>query len=309
MRPRTWLLGLVVVAAVVLAAVLVRRALPDTGSLTQPSLLPSVAEATAGPLGSPASAPEILLAVGDAASCDKPADDAVAELASRLPGTIALLGDTVYEHGTAAEYRDCFDPVWGPMKSRIRPAPGNHEYGTQDAAGYFDYFGRAAGPRGEGWYSYDLGAWHVVGLNSNCPPLSCAADGPQVTWLESDLAAHPTDCLLGSWHHPRWSSGRHGSQEQVDPLWEVLRAHGADLVLNGHDHTYERVRANGIRQFVVGTGGRSHYPFERGPLPTTEVRNDSTYGLLWLALADGGYRWQFLGLGDTGFTDAGDGTC
>ena len=303
MRARTWLLGLLVVVVAVVAVVLVRRTLPDSSSLTLPSALPSL------PASSASAQPQILLAVGDAATCDKPSDDAVADLASRLPGTIALLGDTVYEDGSAQEYRDCFAPVWGRMKSRIRPAPGNHEYGTENAAGYFDYFGTAAGPRGEGRYSYDLGAWHVVVLNSNCPPLSCDADGDQVRWLEADLAAHPSDCLLGYWHFPRWSSGRHGSQEVVDPIWQVMAEHGADVVLNGHDHTYERIQADGIQQFVVGTGGRSHYPFERGPLPTTEVRNDSTYGLLWLALGEGSYEWEFLGLGDTGFTDSGEGKC
>jgi acid phosphatase type 7 len=303
MRNGPALFLLIAVAVLVVVALFVWRGATGAGSLTQPSTLPSP------PASSASAQSAILLAVGDSASCDSPADDAVAALASRLPGTIALLGDTVYEDGTAEEYRDCFEPVWGPMKSRIRPAAGNHEYGTEDAAGYFDYFGTAAGPRGEGWYSYDLGAWHVVVLNSNCPPLSCDADGDQVRWLEADLAAHPSDCLLGYWHFPRWSSGRHGSQAAVDPLWQAMADHGADVVLNGHDHSYERILANGVREFVVGTGGRSHYPFLRSPLPTTEVRNDSTYGLLWLALGEGGYQWEFLGLGDSGFTDAGTGAC
>ena len=303
MRNGPALFLLIAVAVLVAVALFVWRSATSAGSLTQPSALPSP------PAPSASAQPAILLAVGDSASCDSPADDAVAVLASRLPGTVALLGDTVYEHGTAEEYRECFEPVWGPMKSRIRPAPGNHEYGTEDAAGYFDYFGTAAGSRGEGWYSYDLGAWHMVVLNSNCPPLSCDASGDQARWLEADLAAHPSDCLLGYWHFPRWSSGRHGSQAVVDPLWQVMADHGADVVLNGHDHSYERILAGGVREFVVGTGGRSHYPFFRSPLPTTEVRNDSTYGLLWLALGEGNYQWEFLGLGDSAFTDSGEGTC
>ena len=131
--------------------------------------------------------PEVLLAVGDVASCYSPADEAVADLASRLPGTIALLGDTAYESGTTEEYANCFDPAWGPMKSRIRPATGNHEYQTKDAKGYFDYFGTAAGPRDEGWYSYDLGAWHIVVLNSNCgaraaAPMDRRSRGWRATW-------------------------------------------------------------------------------------------------------------------------------
>ncbi|HEX6473808.1 MAG TPA: alkaline phosphatase, partial [Candidatus Limnocylindria bacterium] len=152
----------------------------DEGSLAIPSVLPN---ASAGPA--------TLLAVGDVASCDTGADEAVADLASRLRGTIALLGDTVYDEGTAAEYRNCFDPAWGPMRPRIRPAVGNHEYETDGASGYFDYFGAAAGERSEGWYSYDLGAWHVVVLNSICELVDCSADSPQLMWLRADLAAHP----------------------------------------------------------------------------------------------------------------------
>jgi hypothetical protein len=299
MRLRAGMVGLLLVVVAICLVVVVRRMTTDYGSLTLPSPLPSAA-----PSGS-----EVLLAVGDVASCYSPADDAVADLASRLPGTIALLGDTAYESGTTHEYLDCFDPAWGPVKSRIRPATGNHEYQTKGASGYFDYFGAVAGSRDQGWYSYDLGAWHIVVLNSNCRKVSCSADGDQVAWLEADLAAHPSDCLLGYWHYARWSSGRHGSQDLMDPFWQVMRDHGADIVLNGHDHDYERIQADGIREFVVGTGGKSHYPFPNDPLPTTEVRNDSTYGLLWLTLGDGTYQWQFLGLGDTGFTDSGNGVC
>jgi acid phosphatase type 7 len=308
---RRWFLGVVVAVALLIGLVVVlpRRAVTDDGPLALPSTLPSVPVPTAPPSGTPAPAPEVLLAVGDIADCDTAADDAVAQLASRLPGTIALLGDTVYERGTTAEYRACFEPGWGAMRPRIRPAVGNHEYVTEGAAGYFDYFGPAAGSPGKGWYSYDLGAWHVVVLNSNCDAVDCGPDSDQVAWLRADLAAHGNACLLGYWHHPRWSSGRHGSQRTVGAFWEVLREHGADVVLSGHDHTYERISADGIRQFVVGTGGKSHYPFEKDPLPTTEVRSASTFGLLWLALAGNTYEWQFLGLGDAGFTDAGRGEC
>ena len=309
MRNGPGLVLLFAVAILVGVALVVWRSATDNGSLTLPSALPSLAVPSAPPSGSAPPEPEVLLAVGDVASCDSPADEAVADLASRLPGTIALLGDTVYEYGTAEDYRECFDPAWGPMRSRIRPAVGNHEYQTAGATGYYDYFGTAAGPRGEGWYSYDLGAWHVVVLNSTCHRITCGPDSEQVAWLEADLATNPGDCLLAYWHYPRWSSGRHGSQEQIDPFWDVMRDHGADVVLTGHDHTYERILADGIRQFVVGTGGKSHYRFERGRLPTTETRNDSTYGLLWLALGDGTYEWEFLGLGNTGFTDAGTGEC
>jgi alkaline phosphatase len=195
------------------------------------------------------------------------------------------------------------------MKPRIHPAVGNHEYLTNNAAGYFDYFGSAAGTRGEGWYSYDLGAWHVVVLNSNCGYVGCGPGSPQLDWLSADLAKADAHCLLAYWHHPRWSSGRHGSSTAVQPFWDALERAGVDVILNGHDHTYERVLADGLEQFVVGTGGRSLYPLTKRPLPTTQVRTDKAYGALWMELFADGYRWQFVPLGTSGFQDAGSGTC
>jgi hypothetical protein len=283
--------------------------LRDEPALDQPSTLPSVAARTQPASGSPPPEPEVLLAVGDIGSCEGRADEAVARLASRMPGSIALLGDIAYERGTADEYAQCFDRVWGPMRSRLRPTPGNHDYLTRDAAGYFSYFGSAAGRAGQGWYSYELGAWHVVVLNSNCLVVGCGPGSPQVRWLRDDLAANPSACLLAYWHAPRWSSGRHGSTDTVDLFWSEVSAAGADVVLNGHDHTYERLTVDGVREFVVGTGGRSLYPFERGPLPETEVRNDAAYGLLWLSLGEDSYDWQYLALGRSGFNDAGSGSC
>jgi hypothetical protein len=277
--------------------------------LNQPSTLPSIASHSQTASGSPAPEPEVLLAVGDIGSCDGEADEAVADLASSLPGTIALLGDTVYERGSADDYARCFDPAWGHMRSRFRPAAGNHEYGTRDAAGYFSYFGAVAGEPQQGWYSYQLGAWHVVVLNSNCSLVACGTGSPQVRWLREDLAANPSACLLAYWHHPRWSSGRHGSSNTVDLFWTELASAGADVVLTGHDHNYQRISVDGVREFVVGTGGRSLYPFEKSPVRGTEVRNDATYGLLWLSLGEGTYDWDYLALGRSGFTDGGSGTC
>jgi hypothetical protein len=300
----------VTVAVIVPVWLLLSRATPDDGSLAQPSALPSLPVPTGQPSGSAPARPEVLLAVGDVADCTQSADEAVARLAARLDGTIALLGDTVYESGSPAEFRTCFNPAWGPMRSRIRPAVGNHEYGTDGAGGFFGYFGAAAGEAGKGWYSYNLGAWHVVVLNTNCEgAVDCGAGSEQAAWLRSDLASFEGECLLAYWHHPRWSSGRHGSHDFVQPFWEALREAGGDLVISGHDHTYERISQDGMRQFVVGTGGKSHYPFEEEPLPGTEVRNAATYGLLWLALGEGTYQWEFLGLGETGFTDSGSGSC
>jgi hypothetical protein len=238
-------------------------------------------------------------------------DEAVASLAAQLPGTIALLGDIAYPDGSASDYADCFDPAWGPMLARIRPAPGNHEYQTTDASGYFAEFGAAAGAPGEGWYSYELGAWHVVVLNSNCGFVGgCEGGSPQLDWLEADLRAHPSTCTLAYWHHPRLSSGRHGDDPRTDALWRALAAAGADLVLAGHDHDYERIGPEeGLRSFVVGTGGRSLYEFLHPRGPQTELRANDSYGLLMLTLHDAAFDWRFIPAAGSLLTDAGTAAC
>jgi alkaline phosphatase len=261
-------------------------------------------------ISTPPQAAEILLAVGDIGSCDGQADEAVAALASGLPGSIALLGDIAYDQGSAADFENCFEPAWGPMRSRLHPVPGNHDYETPGASAYFDWFGAAAGTLGQGWYSFELGAWHLVALNSNCGAVGgCGPGSAELAWLEADLAAHPSACLLAFWHHPRYSSGLHGTIVLTDSLWDALVAHGLDVALAGHDHSYERLAVDGAREFVVGTGGRSIYEFEHDPLPMTEVRHAGSYGLLWLALGANAYEWQFLSLGDPTFTDTGSGDC
>jgi alkaline phosphatase len=301
---------LVVLVIGIVAYLLVRPYLPgDQPGLGLPSSLPSFAQPSEEASGSQQPSPKTLVAVGDIGSCDSKADDAVAGLVRRLGGAVATLGDTVYEGGSDQEFADCFDPAWGPMKDRIHPTVGNHEYETDGAAGYFDYFGRAAGTRGQGWYSYDLGTWHVVVLNSNCGAVECGAGSPQLDWLHRDLAKADASCLLAYWHHPRWSSGRHGSQAFVQPFWDELTAAGVDVILNGHDHDYERVAVDGVTQFVVGTGGRSLYEFTKLQLPTTQTRSDSAYGALWLDLSAGSYQWQFVELGSSAFRDSGSGSC
>jgi len=262
------------------------------------------------PLPSEEPAATVLLAVGDIGSCDGGEDEKVADLASRLPGTIALLGDIAYPDGSATDFASCFDPAWGRMRARIRPAPGNHEYQTTDAAGYFSYFGAAAGTPGEGWYSYDLGAWHVVALNSNCEFVGCGEDSPQYAWLEADLRANPVACTLAYWHHPRVSSGRHGDDPRTDALWRTLASAGADLVLVGHDHDYERIAPiDSMRSFVVGTGGRSLYAFERPTGARTELRVNDSYGLLMLTLREAGFSWRFVPAEGSTLLDAGSGEC
>ena len=250
--------------------------------------------------------PATLVAFGDAADCKVRTDSAVADVVARIPGTIAVLGDSVYERGTTDEFRRCYLPVFGRFLPRTRAALGNHEYGTGNADAAISTFKL---PR-RGFYSYELGAWHVVVLNSNCSPVGgCGPGSPQDAWLRRDLAAHRTRCTLAYWHHPRWSSGLHGPDATMQTLWADLARGGADVVLAGHDHHYERFAPiDGIRSFVVGTGGRSHYPVllrSRGSM----VVNDRTFGVLRLTLAAESYSWRFVPVAGSSFTDTGTARC
>jgi hypothetical protein len=263
----------------------------------------------------------VLVGAGDIASCSSTGDEATANVLDGTPGTVFTLGDNVYDSGTATEYTNCYGPSWGRHKSRTRPSPGNHEYNTTNATGYYGYFGTAAGDPLKGYYSYELGDWHIIVLNSNlsCAVISCAAGSPQEQWLRADLAANTKPCTLAYWHHPRFNSGAsHGNNTDVAPFWDALYAANADVILNGHEHVYERFApqspsatadgARGIRQFTVGTGGRSHYTF--GTIqPNSEVRDGNTYGVLKLTLRATGYDWQFVPVAGGAFTDSGSGTC
>ena len=246
--------------------------------------------------------PAHFVAAGDVGDCNASGDEATARLLDRLPGTIALLGDSVYERGSLAEYRRCF--AWARHRSRIKPAVGNHEYLTPGAAGYFAYF------RVPQWYSYDLGDWHVVVLNTNCGPAGgCGLDSPQGRWLRADLAAHPAFCTLAYAHHPRFSSGLHGSDTTIDALWRILRARGVDVYLAGHDHDYERFAPRGVlRQFVVGTGGRRLYPIFRR-LAGSQAGQSYAHGLLALTLRADGYSWRFVPIAGDRYADSGAAPC
>jgi hypothetical protein len=262
----------------------------------------------------------VLVAAGDIASCSSDGDVATATLLGHIDGTVAALGDNAYESGTAADFDNCYDPTWGRFKARTKPAPGNHDYLTTDAAGYYGYFGAAAGDPTKGYYSYNLGAWHIIVLNSQCKAVAgdCVRNGEEVQWLRADLAAHSQTCTLAYWHHPRFSSGLNGSDVYVDAFWQALYEYHADVVLNGHDHDYERFApqdpsggadpTRGIREFVVGTGGASHTAFV-SPIANSEVRNDQTYGVLKLTLHLRSYDWQFIPVAGSTFTDSGSGTC
>jgi hypothetical protein len=243
----------------------------------------------------------------------------VAELIGRLhPSAYLVLGDVQYENGSASAFAKSYDPAFGPYLSISRPVVGNHEYRVSGAAGYFGYFGARAGVPGKGYYSFDLGAWHLIALNSECGEVSCSKGSAQETWLREDLAAHPDQCVLAYWHVPRWSNGaEHGDSTSVSAFVQDLYDAHAEVVLNGHDHDYERFapraasgaidRTNGIREFVVGTGGKNLKPVS--PSSATEAHNDNTYGLLSLTLAPGSYSWRFMPEAGKSYSDSGTATC
>jgi acid phosphatase type 7 len=270
------------------------------------------------PPGPPPSG-KVIVAAGDIADCTSDGDEATARLVGGIEGTVLTLGDNAYEDGTAQDFSECYEPSWGQFKERTRPAIGNHEYETEGARAYFDYFGKDAGQPGKGYYSYDLGAWHIVALNSNCEEVGCTASSPQLRWLEADLAKDPKTCTLAYFHYPLFSSGKYRPGiHEVKPLWEALYAAEVDVVLNGHDHNYQRFAPQdpngkadpqrGIREFVVGTGGRSHYSI-LGPIANSEVYNDETYGVLKLTLRPESYEWQFIPVEGETFTDSGSAGC
>ena len=260
-----------------------------------------------------------MLVAADVAGCKSNGDEATAALLEANAGTILIPGDIAYENGSSNDFNKCFDSSWGPYKARIKPAPGNHEYNTPGAAGYFDYFGAAAGDPGQGYYAFDLGTWRIYALNSNCSSIGgCGRGSPEEQWLRSDLAAHPRPCVGAYWHHPLFSSGEHGSSPATQALFQALYDFGADIVLVGHDHDYERFAPQtpqglldplrGIREFVVGTGGRSLYPL-LFLISNSEASNDYAYGLLKLTLSADAYSWQFLPVAGMTFTDSGSTAC
>ena len=261
----------------------------------------------------------VLVGAGDIADCTSTGDEATAALVAALPdATVITTGDNAYPSGTHRDFAECYEPTWGAHRDRTRPAPGNHEYRTPDAAGYFGYFGDAAGKSGQGYYSYDLGTWHLIALNSNCGAVGgCGPTSPQGQWLREDLAAHHRDCTLAYWHHPRFSSGGHGDVKGVRPFWQALYKAGADVVLNGHDHVYESFEPQdpdgiaderGLRQFTIGTGGAEGDVF--GTVrPNSRERDTGTPGVLTLTLRRGGYDWEFVPAERGGSTDGGSAEC
>lgn len=277
--------------------------------------------------------PVTLLAAGDIAYCQpswgwrllfwlidrphpQPGAVATARLLDRLPGTILALGDLAYPHGTTEQFRDCYGPTWGRHKDRTWPVPGNHEY-YEGAAPYYAYWGPRAGQPEHGYYSFNLGAWHIVALNSN---IDATAGSAQERWLRADLAASKARCILAFWHSPVFSSGKYGDLPEMLDAYRALYEAGASVVLAAHSHNYERLgpmdpdgRADlegGIRNFVVGTGGARLRPNEmRPPRPNSEVLDASSWGLLEFTLHDDRYDWRFIPVEGHELQDSGSAAC
>ncbi|MGH2706362.1 MAG: metallophosphoesterase family protein [Actinomycetota bacterium] len=310
---------------------IIRFASRETGASGPHLVVETDGAAVVGPpfAQPPPTADPVLAAAGDIA-CDPTGGAAPTEAACHMgatsdvllalaPTIVAPFGDLQYEDGALFKFQTSYEPTWGRLKAITRPAVGNHEYRTAGAAGYFAYFGAAAGDAPGGYYSYDLGTWHVVVLNSNCGEVGgCGAGSPQLQWLRADLAVNPDQCTLAYWHRPRFSSGKHGGDASLSDTWQALYDAGAEVVLNGHDHDYERFApqspngsrddARGIREFVVGTGGKSHYPIGN-PMANSEARSDDTFGVLALTLRGGGYDWRFVADSGGAPVDSGAGTC
>ncbi len=294
-------------ASVPVAARPVTEAAPASVTEAAP---PSVTEAVAAP----EAADPVLVGAGDIASCTSRGDEATARLLDGIRGTIFTVGD----NGYGSEKNDamtCFKASWGRHLRRIRPVPGNHEYEEGYIDEYFDYFGAAAGERGKGYYSYNLGRWHIIALNTM---IDAHWSGDQGEWLRKDLERNRHGCTLAYFHHPRFSSGPRGIVRQAEQLWWMLAEGGVDVIVSGHDHMYERFAPldkhgerddeEGMRSFIVGTGGASRVRARRRA-PNSEVRNSDTFGVLRLTLKSGRYDWRFIPVNKGGFTDAGSGSC
>lgn len=279
----------------------------------------AVPTATALPSATPTPMPVMMIGAGDIAFCGEPylMDEATANIIDKYPEAVVFTaGDNVQGEGRMPEYTNCFTASWGRFLNRLHPVPGNHDYMTEGGAPYYTYFGAAAGEPFKGWYSYDVGEWHIVALNSNCDAVACGPNSAQVAWLREDLAANPARCTMLHWHHPRWSSGLAGSYGSVNSFWRAAVDFGAELVINGHDHNYERFAPMdvegspspvGVRQFTVGTGGDPLRAF--GEIkPNSEFRFNENHGVIRLELYPDRYTWAFESI-DGAIVDSGEEAC
>jgi Calcineurin-like phosphoesterase len=305
-------------ALVPLAAVLLSVSIGcgDSRQPVQPGPTGAPAGAPPAPFPSPAPSapPAVWVGAGDIATCapNGPAD--TARLLDGVAGTVFTAGDNAYPNGSLTDYQTCYEPTWGRHRNRTRPAPGNHEYQTPGAHGYFDYFGGSAGPPGLGYYCYTLGAWHIVSLNSNLPSDERSA---QYAWLRADLSSHPSRCSAAYWHHPVITEGPNGDNRHMAAVWRLLHEAGTEVVVAAHDHNYQRFvpldagfrvdPAAGMRQFIVGTGGARPYEF---PTFTGHVEARSqAWGVIRFTLRTEGYDWEFIAVPGQPFSDRGSDRC
>ena len=302
-------------------------AAPSISPTPAPSASPTGSSGSATPSGSPGASPAVsfpaddpvLVGAGDIGTCGATGDEDTADLLDGITGTVFTAGDNAYESGTTRDFSQCYDPSWGRHRARTRPAPGNHDWETDHLAAYFGYFGASAqGPGASSWYSYDLGTWHVIVLDSMCDKVGgCEPASPQGTWLAKDLATSNAACTIAIFHHPRFTSGEHGDLKTMDAFWRPLYAAGVDVIVNGHEHDYERFApqdpdgkadsARGIREFVVGTGGAQLRGF-RKTAPNSENRVANGYGVIAFTLHQGLYDWAFTVAG-ADFQDRGRASC
>lgn len=310
-RPRifSWLLLLLLPAA------LVGCSGSSTAVPTAPTPQVQTGPVTPAPAPTP-TAPAgigVLVGAGDIAWCGLDGAAETARLLDGLDGTVFTAGDNVYMHGLMSEFVDCYEPTWGRHKSRTRPTPGNHEY-ESGAVDYFNYFGANAGPAGLGYYRYSVGPWTIFALNSEVPSGPGSAQGE---WLRQELAKQPTLCTAAIWHRPLFTSGPNGSNADMRDLWRTLYEFNVDVVINGHDHLYERFApqdpdgrpdpARGIRQFTIGTGGALLYQAVT-VAANSEVRQ-SAWGVGQFTLTGTGYQWEFIPADAAGTRDSGFGSC
>ena len=337
LRARDLALGAIVFVAALLlllgATRLIQRSGFDPGASSSAAVGagPSVSLAPGGglsplpsgsvaPVGtSPPTVDPVLVGAGDIGDCGSGGDDATAALLDGIEGTVFTAGDNAYENGSADDFRNCYANNWGRHLARTRPAPGNHDWQTNDLAGYLGYYGASAqGPDGSSWYSYDLGTWHVIVLDSTCAKVGgCDPASPQGRWLAADLAATDATCTLAIFHHPRFTSGEHGDTLEMDAFWRPLHAAGVDVIVNGHDHVYERFQPQdpdgrldeerGIREFIVGTGGTPLREFVR-VAANSDLRLLVGFGVIAFTLHDGSYEWRFT-VADSNVSDYGTARC
>jgi hypothetical protein len=288
------------------------------------SLIGGLCAVGVGPLSPASAATASMVAMSDVAGCTSShqptGSSGTANVIDDLSGPLAVVGDEVQGQSTTLQdFRNCYHPRWGQFNGRARPVPGNHEYLTSGAKGYFDYFGSRGGPRGKGYYAYTVGDWQVLALNSNCGNIGgCGPGSAMHSWLKSTLAGSSARCQLAYWHHPRWSHGYHGQNKAVGPLFQLLYNDGVELVLNGHEHAYQRFPAlgpsgdkvsDGVVEIVLPSAGASFHGWGAKAGPAPVVRNNNTFGVVALTLRSDGWSSRFVPAPGGSFRDSASGSC